>query len=75
MRSHGKRKDACTGKTKYTTEARATRSARRLGMKEQTPFDVYQCRFCGLWHTGHAVPFGVRESVRRCSEAISSSDE
>ena len=75
MKSHGPRKVACDGKTKYSTEKRAVLSARRLTMKENDVFDVYQCRHCGGWHIGHTLPRGLRESMRRFNEEATASSD
>lgn len=48
-----KRRDACEGKTRHTSEYNAILSKVKTLGWDDTHAKAYKCRFCGYWHWGH----------------------
>ncbi len=49
------RHHACTRKVTYQSQMTATNAATALGWAGRQGLQPYHCRWCGLWHVGHAA--------------------
>lgn len=60
------RAKSCTGKTAFPTpeKARGAMFSIRRRLKTVGFMEVYKCKYCGLFHYGHAKGAGVSRSFR-----------
>jgi len=56
------RNRACTGKQRHASREQARDQLEALVRKgaPRGRLEVYKCRFCGCWHTGHRIGSGGR---------------
>jgi hypothetical protein len=45
-------KEDCEGKARFSSYAKAERSAGRIAKREEVPMHVYACQQCGGFHVG-----------------------
>lgn len=57
------RRNACTGKVRYTTSLDAQHAAAAAGRRTGAWIVAYGCRFCGGHHIGHP-PAHVRQAIK-----------
>lgn len=62
-RRERERERSCTGKIKFQTLDGAEAAARSYRRTYGGFIIAYHCKFCGLFHFGHA-PYRIRQSIR-----------